>query len=194
MEAETFVEADIWTVAQTDRGNVVLVRPKGSDVAVPIFIGQLETHAILIGIGKVDVPRPLTHDLAKTLIETLGARIVRAEISSLHEGTFFARLILRQGGQELRIDCRPSDALGIAVRGSCPIFIAESVIDEAGIAVSLVTEGNAIVDSDVGRDATEAGEEPTDRDRLQAELEKAIELEDYERAAVLRDRLRDSGG
>ncbi|MEI6388041.1 MAG: bifunctional nuclease family protein [Spirochaetota bacterium] len=194
MAAETFVEADIWTVAQTDRGNVVLVRPKGSEVAVPIFIGQLETHAILIGIGKVEVPRPLTHDLAKTLIETLGASIARVEISSLHEGTFFAQLILYHGGHELRIDCRPSDALGIAVRGSCPIFIAESVIDEAGIAVSLVTEGASIVDSDMGRGAAEAGEEPTDRGRIQAELEKAIELEDYERAALLRDRLRDLGG
>ena len=197
MSSETFVEADIWTVAQTDQGNVVLVRPRGSDLAVPIFIGQLETQAILIGLGHVEVPRPLTHDLILTLLDGLGVRLARVEINSLHEGTFFARLILERAEGEFLVDARPSDAIGIAVRRNCPVFIAESVVDEAGISVNLVTEGTTVLSSDLGQVPPSPGETggpgalSPERDRLQVELERAIEAEDYERAAWIRDRLRE---
>lgn len=231
MSSETFVEADIWTVAQTDQGNVVLVRPKGSDLAVPIFIGQLETQSILIGMGGVDVPRPLTHDLAVSLVRALGATIQRIEINDLQEGTFFARLVIHREGLEQIVDARPSDAIGIAVRTGCPVFIAESVVDEAGISVNLVTEGAG--DASQGESSSEApsGEDESvpngelmrldsqaakpakgragrggDRDgeagssaadeaaRLREELEEAIANEDYERAALIRDRLKELGG
>lgn len=250
MSAETFVEADIWTIAQTDQGNVVLVRPKGSDLAVPIIIGQLETQSILIGMGGVDVPRPLTHDLAVSLLKALSATLLRIEINDLQEGTFYARLILRQDGDEIVVDARPSDAIGIAVRSGCPVFIAEAVVDEAGISVNLVTEADhASDDAEEGED--EAGPEDDDGDGdggspsidvsganargeaessgegaasgqalpgqgglsrldgaelpeslahgeearlLREELEEAIAVEDYERAAFLRDRIRSLGG
>ncbi len=201
MAAQTFVEADIWTVAQTDQGNVVLVRPKGSDLAVPIFIGQLETQSILIGMGKVDVPRPLTHDLAISLIRSLGADISRIEINDLREGTFFAHIILKVGDRDLVVDSRPSDAIGIAVRSGCPVFIAESVVEEAGISVNLVT-GEQGGETEAGSEAP-AGEQaapplvlrPGDElARLKTELEEAIAEEDYERAAVLRDRIRELEG
>jgi len=207
MSSETFVEAEIWTVAQTDQGNAVLIRPKGSDLAVPIFIGQLETQAILIGLGGVEVPRPLTHDLVLGILDTLETRLARVEICSLREGTFFARLVLDRSGSQLLVDARPSDAIGIAVRRHCPVFIAESVVDEAGISVNLVTEGKTVMSADVGRSPEEGPEGPMrkpvakgaedsspERRRLQEELEKAIEVEDYERAAKIRDRLRDLGG
>ncbi len=212
MSSETFVEADIWTVAQTDQGNVVLVRPRGSDLAVPIFIGQLETQSILIGMGGVEVPRPLTHDLAISLVRSLGAEIRRIEINDLQEGTFFARLVLMREGLELFVDARPSDAIGIAVRIACPVFIAESVVDEAGISVNLVTEGagdareepggtfegapsgspNGAPDGD---GAGRAGGAPNAAEalRLRKELEEAIAGEDYERAAIIRDRLKELG-
>jgi bifunctional DNase/RNase len=204
MAAETFVEADIWTVAQTDQGNVVLVRPKGSDLAVPIFIGQLETQAILIGLGGVEVPRPLTHDLLLSILDKLGASLARVEINGLREGTFFARLVLEKNGDEFLIDSRPSDAIGIAVRRRCPVFIAESVVDEAGISVNLVTEGQTVLTTELDEGAAAKKEESPppktgeggaknspERHALQAELEAAIEAEDYERAAQIRDRLRD---
>ena len=223
MSSETFVEADIWTVAQTDQGNVVLVRPKGSDLAVPIFIGQLETQSILIGMGGVDVPRPLTHDLAVSLIRSLGAAILRIEINDLQEGTFFARLVLVREGQEQIVDARPSDAIGIAVRAGCPVFIAESVVDEAGISVNLVTEGQTKMAAAAGDEDAEEAEEaeaveespdsgpgdaaasgeraaaagaagPPELQRWRRELEEAIEREDYERAALIRDRLKELGG
>jgi len=192
---QTFVEADIWTVAQTDQGNVVLVRPRGSDLAVPIFIGQLETQSILIGMGHVEVPRPLTHDLLISLIRALGAEIDRVEINELREGTFFARLALRTKEGEILVDARPSDTIGIAVRIGCPVFIAESVVEEAGISVNLVTgEGSAGGESPEDSSAkaqAPAGPAGGERARLGAELEKAIAEEDYERAAMIRDRLKE---
>ncbi len=194
--AETFVEADIWTVAQTDQGNVVLVRPKGSDLAVPIFIGQLETQAILIGLGGVEVPRPLTHDLLLSVIESLGAAIDRIEINGLKEGTFFARLVLLKEGSSYLVDARPSDAIGLAVRCKCPVFIAESVVDEAGISVNLVTEGGSVQTGAGGGDPVLMEGNPERalaRTRLQDELERAIEAEDYEKAAQIRDKLKDLG-
>lgn len=192
MGGQTFVEADIWTVAQTDQGNVVLVRPKGSDLAVPIFIGQLETQSILIGMGHVEVPRPLTHDLIISLISTLGAEVERVEINELREGTFYARLALRTADGELMVDARPSDTIGIAVRLGCPVFIAESIVEEAGISVNLVTgEGTAADAIHEGGAQAPAGPAGSERVRLGAELEKAIAEEDYERAAMIRDRLKE---
>lgn len=189
MSAETFVEAEIWTVAQTDQGNVILVRPKGTDLAVPIFIGQLETQSILIGMGGVDVPRPLTHDLVLSLLQALGAELLRVEINGLKENTFFARLVVERGGSEVLVDARPSDAIGIAVRKACPVFIAESVVDEAGISVNLVTEGQSAPGPAVPEPSPSGAE--AERQRLRAELEEAIATEDYERAALVRDRLKE---
>jgi hypothetical protein len=193
VEGQTFVEAEIWTVAQTDQGNVVLVRPKGSEFAVPIFIGQLETQSILIGMGGVDVPRPLSHDLFLSVVSSLKAEVTRIEIHDLREGTFYARLVLRAEGRDLVIDARPSDAIGIAVRAVCPVFIAESVIDEAGISVNLVA-GLQLGESEarspglglVGPASSEGAIQ-----RLRAELESAVAEENYELAAAIRDKLRE---
>jgi len=199
MSSPTFVEAEVWTVAQTEQGNVVLVRPKGSDLAVPIFIGQLETQSILIGLGRVEVPRPLTHDLVLSLLVNLGASLARIEINELSEGTFFARLVVSRDGAESLVDSRPSDAIALAVRTGCPVYIAESVVDEAGISVNLVSDRgpSGLVELDperIGLSVTPAPGGQGERERLRAELEEAIAEEDYERAALLRDRLRDLEG
>jgi uncharacterized protein len=194
VEGQTFVEASIWTVAQTDQGNVVLVRPKGSDLAVPIFIGQLETQSILIGMGGVEVPRPLTHDLMLNVIAELGASLERIEIHDLREGTFYARMILRSEGGEIVVDARPSDAIGIAVRASCPVFIAESVVEEAGISINLVAglqgEPEGAVAGERGGSLALASNEGVAMN-LRTELEKAVADEDYERAAAIRDKLKE---
>ncbi len=199
MSSPTFVEAEVWTVAQTEQGNVVLVRPKGSDLAVPIFIGQLETQSILIGLGRVEVPRPLTHDLVISLLVSLGASLSRIEINELREGTFFARLVVSREGAESLVDSRPSDAIALAVRAGCPVYIAESVVDEAGISVNLVSDRgpSGMIELDPARTAgppSPASGRPGEREKLRSELEEAIAEEDYERAALLRDRLRDLDG
>lgn len=207
MGSNTFVRADIWTIAQTEQGNVVLVRPRESDLAVPIFIGQLETQAILIGLGKVSMPRPLTHDLLLSLSGRLGAELIRVEICDLRDKTFFARLILLRDGMELEVDARPSDAIALAVRCEAEVFIAENIIEEAGIPVEMVKDGQNYDAGDgdsshtaesgmgfVGMTGVSSGLSAVDaeveRERLKHELEAAISEEDYERAALIRDRLK----
>jgi bifunctional DNase/RNase len=200
------VEAEIWTVARTDKGTAVLVRPIGSDRAVPIFIGQLEAHSILIGMGEVPMPRPLTHDLILQLAEKLHVQIERVEITDLQEGTYYARILLKQGMKKIVLDARPSDALGLATRVKCPVFIAEYIVDESSIPVNMITEDNGEV-SDVPEmenpegDEEEGDESPVEGPRedlletpldvqkavLKMQLEKAIQEENYEEAARLRD-------
>src|SRR5512137_1278922 len=136
------VPAEVWTVAKAEQGNAVLVLPLGLNVAVPIFIAPLEAQSILIGLGSVKMPRPLTHDLFLTTLENLEASINRVEITALKEGTYFAKLILESSGSEVSIDARPSDCLALAVRVKCPIYIDEAVVDEAGISVKMVEEKN----------------------------------------------------
>jgi uncharacterized protein len=182
MREGMLVEAEVWTVAHTDQGNAVLIKPLGSEVAVPIFIGQLEAHSILIGLGGVPMPRPLTHDLFISMMNSMSVALERIEITELKEGTFYAKLHLRQNNKKLVVDSRPSDALGLAVRVKCPIYIAEPIVNEAGISIKLVVE----------EESKKTGS-PTPKElelsRLKGELEKALEAENYEEAARLRDKL-----
>jgi len=175
------VEAEIWTVARTDKGNAVLVKPIGSERAVPIFIGQLEAQSILIGLGNVPMPRPLSHDLFITMMEKLNATIERVDITELRDGTFYARIVLKQGLKKIVIDSRPSDALGITARVHSPLYIAEAIVEEAGIAINLITEEDPSVEMP---DLAEI-----EKTRLEEELKKAVEDEDYEEAARLRDKI-----
>lgn len=176
------VEAEIWTIARTDQGNAVLVRPIGGDTAVPIFIGQLEAQSILIGLGNVPMPRPLTHDLFLNLFSMVGLDLQRIEITALKEGTFYAQLIIgKENGEELIVDARPSDSIGIAVRAKCTVLIDEAVVDEAGISVSAVNSGGE-----------ELSINPYEQEKkqLQEQLDRAVETENYEEAAKIRDKLR----
>ena len=205
------VPAEVWTVAKAEQqGNAVLVRPLGLEVAVPIFIAPLEAQSILIGLGNVKMPRPLTHDLFLTVLESLEASVNRVEIISLKEGTFFAKLVLDASGSEIAIDARPSDCLALAVRVKCPIYIDESVVDEAGISVKMVEERRGEIRQEesaapAGGEAGAPGPAPAQSQvpgaphllhdaelaALKKKLESALEEENYEEAARLRDRIRE---
>ena len=195
MTENTFVEAEIWTLAQTEQGNVVLIRPKNSGLVVPIFIGQLETQAILIGLGQVEMPRPLTHDLVLSILSKLESTLARIEIHDLKEGTFYARLLLEHNNSEMTIDSRPSDAIGLAVRTGCPVFIAEFIVEEAGISINLVSDSSVKEKSSkIDENTDMKGKNhiaSSERKKLEAELADAVAEEDYERAAVIRDRLKE---
>lgn len=197
------VPAEVWTVAKAEQGNAVLVRPLGLDVAVPIFIAPLEAQSILIGLGSVKMPRPLTHDLLITVLENLEASVNRVEITALKEGTYYAKLILETSGSEMSIDARPSDCLALAVRMKCPIYIDEAVVDEAGISVKMVEEKNREAKQE--ESSEQAGEaadaaaiaeisplaQEAEMAGLRKRLDAAIEEENYEEAARLRDRIRE---
>lgn len=177
------VPAEVWTVAKAEHGSAVLIRPIGSDVAVPIFIGQAEAQAILIGLGSISIPRPLTHDLLISILKQLKTEIIRVEITELKDDTFFARLVVNHAGSEISIDSRPSDCIALAVRVKCAIFIDEFVVDKAGISVNVVQEA--------AQYSFEQTEKETRLAELKTLLEKAVEEENYEEAARLRDRIRE---
>jgi bifunctional DNase/RNase len=174
------VPAEVWTVAKSEQGSAVLIKPIGSEVAVPIFIGPLEAHAILIGLANHKMPRPLTHDLLIATLEQLGAKVSRIEITELKEGTFYGRLVLSRAGEDIVMDSRPSDCVALAVRAKCPIFIDEGVVDEAGITISPADAEKTTKTSEVQAQIA----------FLQKELEKAVEQENYEEAAQLRDQIK----
>ncbi len=108
--------------------------------ALPIWIGHAEATAILLAIQGIEPPRPMTHDLMKSAIEAIGFVVSRVEITRLDEGTFFAALILRGEDREIAIDARPSDSIALALRFGCPVYIAESVFEDAAVAVTEVDE------------------------------------------------------
>jgi len=202
------VPAEVWTVAKAEQGNAVLVRPLGLDVAVPIFIAPLEAQSILIGLGSVKMPRPLTHDLFITVLESLESSVNRVEITALKEGTYYAKLILDSSGSEIAVDARPSDCLALAVRVKCPIYIDEAVVDEAGISVKMVEEKNKELKAEeAAGEHSEEGEPETptvsevapvaqedEMSSLRKLLQAAIDEENYEEAARLRDRIKDMEG
>lgn len=112
---------------------VVILKEKAADRFLPIWIGPAEADAIAVKLQGVTVPRPLTHDLLHSVINTLGASVEYIVVSDLKNDTFYARIILRSNGEQLEIDSRPSDALALAVRVEAPIYAEESVLDKAGI-------------------------------------------------------------
>jgi len=112
---------------------VVILKEKLTDRYLPIWIGPAEADAIAIKLQGVSVPRPLTHDLLRSIIETLGASVASITITDLKNDTFFAKISLNVDGGEMEIDSRPSDALALAVRVEIPIYVDESVLDKAGI-------------------------------------------------------------
>jgi len=185
---EKMLQAEIWTVAQTNEGNVVLLRPLGKNIAIPVFVGQLEIQSILIGMESISMPRPLTHDLFLSLLTSLELTLDRVEVQELKGNTFHARLVISGGkyssDKPLILDSRPSDALGLAARRKCPIMVSPDIVKQTGIAVDLFLDmlGD---DKKTGL----ANDNQEKRSILQRRLNEAVEKEEYEEAARLRDML-----
>lgn len=112
---------------------LVILREVGSDRYLPIWVGQYEAEAITVALQEVEMIRPLTHDLLKSVFTTLNAKITRIEIVSLKEDIFYGNIVADVDGQETRVDSRPSDAIALAVRAHVPIMVDESVLQNAGI-------------------------------------------------------------
>lgn len=112
---------------------IVMLRDIDGDRQLPIWIGPCEAEAITIELQDVEIARPVTHDLLKNAIEEMGGTISHILINELREQVFLARLYVDVKGEMLDIDCRPSDAIAVAVRAKVPIFVNETVMDEAGI-------------------------------------------------------------
>ncbi len=118
---------------------IVILRDLDDQVFLPIWIGIFEANAIALRLEDVATPRPMTHDLLRTAIDRLGARVHKVVISDLQDNTFFARIHVQNGGEAMTLDARPSDALALALRTEAPIYVLKPVLDKAQ-AVDLATQ------------------------------------------------------
>lgn len=171
-------------------GFVVLLRGEQDKRTLPIFIGGAEAQSIIVRMDNVAVPRPLTHDLIKNLLDCMECRLKRVVINDLIESTFYALLVLEHDGVETEVDVRPSDAIAVALRCSAPIYVIQKVMDKAGILLEEET-GRKAKDAPAAKPDT--GEPPNDLADLKAQLYQAIRQERYEDAARLRDQIKKLG-
>ena len=175
--------------SQSSSGAYVLILgDKHSMRRLPIVIGSNEAQSIALGMEEEQHSRPLTHDLFKKFAEQYGVELIEVVITRFLEGVFYAMLICKQGEDITMIDSRPSDAIALAVRFHCPISAYESVMNDAAI------EMDDVKDMDTPPESEEP-EEPTDTldnltvEQLQKLLQMAIDEENYQKAAELRDRI-----
>ncbi|MEE8367374.1 MAG: bifunctional nuclease family protein [Thermoanaerobaculia bacterium] len=111
---------------------IVILRDEESRLFLPIWVGVFEANAIALHMEEIDAPRPMTHDLLKNSLESLGAEVSRILISDLKDNTFYASIFLRSHNrQEVTLDSRPSDAIALAIRTKAPIFVLRSVLEKA---------------------------------------------------------------
>lgn len=156
---------------------------------LPIIIGAFEAQAIALELENIQPPRPMTHDLLRDIFDSLEVDVLDIVIDELREGTFFAKIRYTADGEEGQLDARPSDAVALAVRLEAPIFVSPSVLDEAGIPTE--EEGVSAFSSEPsGGGASESRKASlSPLERMEKQLEEAIEQENYERAAKLRDEI-----
>ena len=110
---------------------LVVLNDLAGEVVLPIWVGLFEANAIALEIEKATTPRPMTHDLLRSAIAGLNARVTRVVVGSLREDTFHATVWMDQGGEVVALDARPSDAIALALRSDCPIFVSKEVFEHA---------------------------------------------------------------
>jgi len=187
---------EIWTVTQVEDGNLAILRSPENDMTLNMYIGRPEAQALLFGIEDIKSPRPLTHDLMLSLITGQGLSLGRIEIHDYKDSVYYARLILEDalGKEILRVDCRPSDALCLASRAKCPVLVNAGLIRLFGVPAEQFFDLFQDLSAIAGAPQAAAPSPPKDSlARLHEKLGKAVEKEDYEKAADLRDRIRALG-
>ena len=164
----------------------ILLKETNGNRRLPIIIGAFEAQAIALEIEGIKPPRPLTHDLLKQITDNLGATIIEVVIDELRENTFYAKIIFEVSALTNEIDARPSDAIALAVRAQAPIFVAESVMEVAAFVPSEEGEKEEEADTEKKKEKV-----PNTKEAklavLQNKLREAIDAEEYERAAKIRD-------
>jgi bifunctional DNase/RNase len=191
MPAENMLAVEVTQLFLSNVGFVVLLGSNQDKRSLPIFIGAAEAQSIAKFINDVEVPRPLTHDLLKNILELAEYRLMRVEVVDIKDGTFYAQLVMDHDDSIIEMDCRPSDAIALSLRCDAPIYVAKHVIENAG----------HIFDEDALEDLPHLGgnhkhrpavhQKPIHKkspiDSLKARQMRAIADERYEDAARLRD-------
>jgi len=152
---------------------VVILKEKGANRYLPIWIGPNEADAIAVKLQNVELARPLTHDLLRSVIEVLGASVNFVVVNELQNDTFYAKLSLSLDGEQIEVDSRPSDGLALAVRAGAPIYAEESVLDKAGI----------ILDEETGKPVSEGKVDEKELEGLSAykDFINTLDLEDFKK-------------
>ena len=172
------------SVSQSHNYAVILGETDGSR-RLPIVIGGFEAQGIAIAVEKMTPNRPLTHDLFKATLDNFGIVIREVVINDLLDGIFYAQLICDQNGDISVIDSRTSDAIAMAVRFNCPIYTYDFILDQAGVEM----ENEKAEPLTPSKPIQKQGITSLSLAELESQLEKAIEMEDYETAAKLRDEI-----
>lgn len=158
------------------------------DRRLPIIIGAFEAQAIALELENIQPPRPMTHDLLRDLYDSLEAEVLDVVIDDLRDGTFFAKINYVHDSDEKQLDSRPSDAVALAVRVDAPIYVAPSVLEEAGIPTEEEELSELSAPGTAAQEHQEQ-EEMSQLERMEVQLQKAVDEENYERAAELRDEI-----
>jgi len=184
--------------SQSQSGSFALVLGEtDGNRRLPIIIGMFEAQAIAIEIEKIIPNRPMTHDLFKSFGHSFNYTIKEIVISDLKEGVFFAKIVCENDSKTVEIDARPSDAIAIGLRFSAPIYTYEKIMTDAGIILTDESEDEASdLTAEITKEESKTPSPSEDKplkdhsyDKLKEMLNKALDEEDYERAAKIRDEL-----
>lgn len=137
------VVIDSIRVSLISQQRIVILREVDADRYLPIWIGIYEAEAIALALQDVEVARPLTWDLLKNIFSILEARILRVEVISLHDDTYYGNIVAEVDGRKLDIDSRPSDAIALAVRAHVPILVSRPILDSVGVIPEEDMQGSA---------------------------------------------------
>ena len=180
------------TYSESSTGAYVLILgDKNSQRRLPIVIGSAEAESIAVGIEKHKNGRPHTHDLFLRFAHEFGIEVMEVVINRFRDGVYYAMLVCKQGDDLTMVDARPSDAIAIAVRAGCEIYAYESVLDEASIIMEDVEKQDSEehVEEPINKGMPKTSLDLLDLDALEELLQEAIDNEDYQKAAQIRDEI-----
>ncbi len=157
--------------------------------SLPIVVGQFEAQAIALALEQISLERPMTHDLLSSVINTLTGGLESVAIVDLKEGTFYARLYIRNDQKLETMDARPSDAIALALRAGVPIMVTSKIFNEVAVNMPLSGQGTKENEPSFSENVKQITKQAEIRFDLEKDLREAVSREDYEQAARLRDRL-----
>ncbi len=157
--------------------------------SLPIVVGQFEAQAIALALEQIHLDRPMTHDLLSGVLSSLTDGLDSVIIKHLKEGTYYAELMVKKGKGFEILDARPSDAIALALRARVPIKVSQSVFDEAAIPVPMTKTTHRSENATLAENVNEITHRAELKFDLEKDLREAISREDYEQAALIRDKL-----
>ena len=190
---ENLLEVTISDVSITNVGFAIFLKSldtSASSRVVPIFIGPLETYSISSALDGVAPPRPNTHDLFVNLLLEMEGQVLHIIINDIIGSIFYSRIVIQTESGIVELDARPSDSVAIAIRSKCPMYMHEKVYREASVVIGGDPDKTEMSDDLESEESEERGEPKNELEALRKELDKAVEVENFEKAAELRDKIK----